>query len=323
MEIPIKIQSDEKGYYDRECPNEDCLYTFKVYMEDWEKKVSDEEVHCPMCGWVDTSDKWWTQEQLDEMEKIAASYALNYIEGELDKAFGNLARSTRNNKFIKITYKPSRRTTFINNPIGQREEWETEITCEKCGTRYSVIGSAFFCPCCGHNSAISAFNDSMESIHKMLDSLADMRELLTGKYEKDSAETMYRSLLENSIGTMVSAFQKFACSKYEELSNKAARVNDFQIVEKGSQLIFEASGKNYGDWLSEDELARMNTMFQRRHLIEHNGGMIDQKYIEKSGDTAYSIGQRIIIKECDAYSLLEILTKLGKGLQALQKDISQ
>ncbi len=35
MEIPITFQSDEKGYFDRECPNENCLYSFKINMNDW------------------------------------------------------------------------------------------------------------------------------------------------------------------------------------------------------------------------------------------------------------------------------------------------
>lgn len=56
MEIPVTLQSDRKGYFDRECPNENCLYTFKINMQDWEEKVSDEEVHCPMCGHIDTSE---------------------------------------------------------------------------------------------------------------------------------------------------------------------------------------------------------------------------------------------------------------------------
>ena len=58
MEIPITIHSDEKGYFDRECPNENCLYTFKINMQDWKEKVSNDEVHCPMCGHIDTADKW-------------------------------------------------------------------------------------------------------------------------------------------------------------------------------------------------------------------------------------------------------------------------
>ena len=318
ISIPVTLHSDEKGYFDRECPNEDCLYTFKILMKDWEEKVSDDEVHCPLCGHVDTSDKWWTQDQLEKMQEIAASWALNYIQGELDKSFKKLERSTRHNKYFRITYKPGRRVTFINNPIGQREEWETEICCEKCGTHYSVIGSAYFCPCCGFNSAVNSFNDSLDSIEKMLESLREMKDMLTDKYNADSAETMCRSMLESSIGDMVSAFQKFASCKYDELSGKTSRVNDFQIVDKGSKLFEEETGKKYSDWLTAGELAFMELMFQRRHILEHNNGMVDQQYLNKSGDSSYSLGQRIIVKEADAHSLLTILRKLGSSIMKLQ-----
>lgn len=317
MEIPITIHSDEKGYFDRECPNENCLYTFKINMQDWKEKVSDDEVHCPMCGHIDTADKWWTQEQLESMQEIAASYAMSMITKELDKAFGKLARSTRNNKFLKITYKPSKKITFQNNPIGQSEEWETDITCEKCGTRYSVIGSAYFCPCCGHNSAVSAFNESTDSIEKMLKSLPEMKQLLTESYGRDKAETMCRGLLESSLGDIVSAFQNFASCHYDKLTGEISRVNDFQIIEKGSQLFKDAAGKGYEEWLSDQELHDMNMLFQRRHLIEHNNGMVDQKYVDKSGDHSYVIGQRLVVKENDAYALLAIIKKLAKGLMTL------
>lgn len=317
MEIPITFLSDEKGYFDRECPNENCLYTFKVNMEDWKEKVSDDEVHCPMCGHIDTADKWWTQEQLESMQKIAASYAMSMITKELDKAFDKLAHSTRNNKFFKITYKPGKKITFQNNPIGQSEEWKTDITCEKCGTRYSVIGSAYFCPCCGHNSAVSAFNESTDSIEKMLKSLPEMKQLLTESYGRDKAETMCRGLLESSLGDIVSAFQKFASCHYDKLTGEISRVNDFQIIEKGSQLFKDAAGKGYEEWLSDQELHDMNMLFQRRHLIEHNNGMVDQKYVDKSGDHSYVIGQRLVVKENDAYALLAIIKKLAKGLMTL------
>lgn len=312
--ISITIQSDEKGYFDRECPNEDCLYTFKVLMKDWKEKVSGNEVHCPMCGHIDTSDKWWTKEQLKCMQDIAAGWALNQIQERLDKSLKKLANSTRHNKYVRITYKPGKRVSFINNPIGQREEWETEICCKKCGMNYSVIGSAYFCPCCGHNSAVSSFNVSLNSIKKMLDSLQEMKSMFLEKYDLDTAETMCRNLIESSIGDMVSAFQKFASCKYEEVSGLPSRVNDFQIIDKGSQLFENATGKKYDDWLSTEELNYLKVMFQKRHLLEHNNGMVDQKYIDNSNDTSYSVGQRIVVKDKDAYALLDVLRKLGEGL---------
>ena len=312
--IPVTFISDEKGYLDRECPNEECMYTFKILMRDWEEKISDDEVHCPMCGHVDTSDKWWTQDQLEKIQEIAASWFLSDLQKELTKSFKKLEQSTRHNKFARIKFRPGKKISFINNPIGQIEEWETEICCEKCGTHYSVIGSAYFCPCCGYNSAISAYNDSLDSIGKMLDTLPEMGKLLTEKYDKDTAATMCRSLLESSIGEMVSAFQKYACCRYEELSGKAGRVNDFQMVDKGSNLFKEAIGKAYPDWLSNSEMEHMKVMFQRRHILEHNNGLVDQKYLDKSKDTRYFIGQRVTVKEADAYGLLEIVRKLGQAL---------
>jgi hypothetical protein len=95
-------------------------------------------------------------------------------------------------------------------------------------------------------------------------------------------------------------------------------VNDFQIVGKGSELYRSISGRDYSEWLSANELESMNTMFQRRHLIEHNNGIVDQRYIDKSGDTTYSVGRRIIVKEADAYRLLDILSKLGQGLYSIR-----
>lgn len=315
--IPIQLVSDEKGYFDRECPNEECHYTFKILMADWKEKVSDEEVHCPMCGHVDTSDKWWTQDQLEKMQEIAASWFLSDLQKEMNKSFEKLERSTRHNKYARWKYKPGKKITFINNPIGQSEEWETEICCEKCGTHYSVIGSAFFCPCCGYNSVTSAYKDSLDSIKRMLDTLPEMKELLIEKYDEDSAVTMCRSLLESSIGNMVSAFQKFACCRYEAVSGKSGRVNDFQMVEKGSQLFKDEIGESYSDWLENEELEHMKVMFQRRHILEHNNGLVDQKYLDKSKDMSYSVGQRVVVKETDAYTLLEIVRKLGDALSMI------
>ena len=159
----------------------------------------------------------------------------------------------------------------------------------------------------------------MDSVEKMLASLSEMKQMLTTSYGRDKAETMCRGLLESSIGDIVSAFQKFASCHYDKLTGKTSRVNDFQIVDKGSQLFKDATGKGYDEWLSVDELKDMNLLFQRRHLIEHNNGMVDQKYIDKSGDNSYAVGQRLVVKGSDPLTLLAIIKKLGKGLVLLKE----
>lgn len=318
INIPITFNSDEKGYFDRECPNENCLYTFKIHMDDWKERISDEEVHCPMCGHVDTSDKWWTQQQLNDMHEVASRGAMTYIQGELDKSFKKLERSIRGNKFVKITYKSGRRTTFINNPLGQSEEWEQDIQCPKCQTRYSIIGSAYFCPCCGFNVIENVFDESLDIIIKMIDSLPEMESLLAKTNGKDKAVSICRAMLEGSLGDVVSAFQKFAEVKYKTISTKPVRVNDFQIVEKGSKLFKDATGKGYNAWLFDDEIDEMNTMFQKRHVFEHNGGIADNIYLQKSKDNAYSTGQRLVIHKSDTLRLIQIIKKLGDGIRSCE-----
>lgn len=314
MTIPVTIQSDEKGFFDRECPNEECLFQFKIKLADWKEKVSDEVVYCPMCGYAADSDKWWTQEQLESMREIATSYALNMIQSELDKSFKKLERSTRNNKYFKIKYKPGRRISFINNPIGQMPEWETEIVCPDCSTAYSVIGTAYFCPCCGRNNIKTALIDSMSSIEKMIDSLDELEEHLSVKVGKDTAKDMASKMLEDCLGNIISAFQKYAELLYSQISENNVRVNDFQIVEKGSDLFLQACGKGYEEWLSQYELDRMILFFQRRHILEHNAGIVDERYIEKSGDTSYRVGQRLVLKKNEVRELLAIVRKLCVGL---------
>ena len=317
INIPIEINSDKKGYFDRQCPNKECEYVFKVNMEDWKEKISDEVVYCPMCGYITTSDNWNTDEQVEKIKEMALSWAMGHVQGMLNDCFKKLEKNSHNNKFMQITYKPGRRVSFINNPIGQREEWALDITCEECGTRYSVIGSAYFCPCCGHNAIEIVFEESLDTVEKQIISMNDIKGMYTELYGIDKAETMCRTMREGTLGDIVSAFQKFAETRFTTLSSKKVRVNDFQRVDDGSNLFQENIGKGYDVWLTTTELDTMRTMFQRRHILEHNNGIIDSKYIEKSGDTVYSVGQRLVVKDSDTIELLRVMKKLGEGLKTL------
>ena len=78
-------------------------------------------------------------------------------------------------------------------------------------------------------------------------------------------------------------------------------------------------GKGYETWLSPEEMQDMKLLFQRRHILEHNSGIVDQRYIDQSGDTSYNAGQRVVVHERDARRLLAIVQKLGEGLKLLEK----
>ena len=316
--IPLTILADKKGFFDRECPNSNCHYSFKIKLDDWKEKVSDERVYCPRCGHVDKSDQWWTQDQIKKIEKITKERVEEEIARQLNKTFSRLNSSMRGRSPIRFQFSVQHNppVLFYDNIIRQCKEWEKEITCEKCGTRYSVTGSAFFCPCCGYNSVEKSFSDSMHRIESVLNSLS----AITASTGRDTAEDFYRYILERSLTDIISAFQFLASSLYKLLTGNEPRKNDFQIIEKGSELFESACGKGYSTWLSSAELSFMIIQFQRRHCLEHCGGIVDQKYIDRSGDHSYRIGQRLVVKEHDVRMLLAIVQKLTNGLNQLKSD---
>lgn len=58
----------------------------------------------------------------------------------------------------------------------------------------------------------------------------------------------------------------------------------------------------------------MNLMFQRRHLLEHNNGLVDQRYLDKTNDLGYKIDERIVVRVDDVRKLQSITLALGNGL---------
>ena len=314
MEINIPLIADEKGYIDRKCVNDKCCFVFKVA----EKDLYDmSEIHCPLCGYHNNNVRnWMTEEQYNQAMEIAKSYAQAYVSNQINRMFSDLARKTRSNKYCKITYKPGKPISYNNNPIFQREKWQLDIKCEKCSTEYSVIGTAYFCPKCGHNNILKNINNSLDTIKNMIKSQNEIYITLEKSVGIDNARTMCQKLIEDSLKNVVSAFQTFSYELFKELKPEVkVRPNDFQMVEVGNELFKKHFNKKYEDYITNNEIDIMNTFFNRRHLLEHTDGIVDQKYLDKTNDNSYVIGQRIIIKENDVLIILDIVRKLCAGLQ--------
>lgn len=57
-------------------------------------------------------------------------------------------------------------------------------------------------------------------------------------------------------------------------------------------------------------------MFYRRHVYEHNGGEVDQKYLDDSGDTTVCLKQHIHETLQDAHGLLSSLVKMARNIHS-------
>ena len=318
--ISISLSLDEKGFIDRACPK--CLYRFKVKDSCWpNSKIAGPPwastlsyAFCPMCGHKAVLDNWHTPEQIKAAERIALEKARQQVLSRLNKSFAQLSRSFAHDPFIKLEFKPSSSYRHINTRTPFDRALERNIVCQKCTASYAVVGSAFFCPVCGENTVVASFASAMSNISKALDALPAAKKAFEEVGGVDFAKDQVRHLIERSVGDIVSTFQSFALRLYEDLGGHGARPNDFQILDKGSKLFGNLIGKAYSEWVTTNQLKFMTLMFQRRHLLEHNDGFVDQKYLDKANDFGCKIGERIVVRVDDVRKLLSITLALGNGL---------
>src|SRR5665213_1143172 len=109
--VSVPINADKDGYVDKECPNIECLFQFKVHEEDWER-VNKEKVFCPMCRHEAKKDNWWPTEQLEAAKKQAIQH-INGLIGQAirDDATGFNSRQSKNS-FITMSSNASGTTPY-------------------------------------------------------------------------------------------------------------------------------------------------------------------------------------------------------------------
>lgn len=314
--ISVPIETDDKGYIDKQCPSEECEFLFKVNESDWETIFQDDAVWCPLCRHEAPSDQWFTLDQI----KHAETEALAILEGKIHNAIRTGAQKFNKqqpkNSFISMSMKVQggmKRTYAI--PAISAEAMQLEILCAECDSHFAVIGSAFFCPSCGHNSVTRTYSDSLRKIKAKVDNVEIIRQSLIKTVGVDEAELICRSILETCISDGVVAFQKYCEGLYSEFGK--APFNAFQRLDQASKLWKIVIQKGYDYWLTDEELTRLKILYQKRHILSHNEGIVDNQYIEKSGDSYYKEGQRIVVSDKDIDDLLNLLNKLGDGLKAM------
>lgn len=312
--VSVGIEADEKGYLDKQCPASNCEFLFKVNEDDWKNIFKDEAVWCPMCRNEAPAKAWFTIEQAEHIK----SEALTVLKGEINNALRSGAqkfnRNQPRNSFISMSMevKGGMQRTYTL-PAKAAEVMQLEIRCENCSSRFAVIGSAYFCPACGVNSVIRIFDDSLRKIRAKKDSEDAVRRALAESLGRDEAELTCRSLRETCLTDGVTAFQKYCEGLYDTYGKPP--FNAFQRIEDGSKLWREALGVGYEKWLSPSELDELKIQYQKRHLLAHQEGIVDERYVKNSGDASYKVGQRLVVSTADVEALLKLLEKLGQGLK--------
>jgi len=100
--------------------------------------------------------------------------------------------------------------------------------------------------------------------------------------------------ISNKLGTILVSIQ--------EISNLATIKTIFKILFPENTYLREALGQK-----------DLWTLSQRRHLIVHNRGIVDQRYLDNTGDN-FSLGERLSIAPGDIERYVDLVQKAGTRL---------
>jgi hypothetical protein len=274
-QVKVPIRADEDGYLGRECPNPDCEDYFKITPGTGIQGPA--PCHCPYCGHTGESKTFWTREQIEYARSVVKQKVVEAVRQDL-----------------KVKLKPGAPV-----PIRwyREKNLETDIVCDQCGLRYAIYGVFAWCPDCGVHNSLQILAKNLETATKRL---------ALAQSEKDLAE----ALVADALSGIVSGFDGFGRELCTDGDNRAS----FQNLEGGRKRVQQQFGFDMADAVTEEEWRSACRSFQKRHLIAHRTGVVDEEYVQKACDPAAVVGRKVALASGEVASLIGVVERIGKRL---------
>jgi hypothetical protein len=177
-------------------------------------------------------------------------------------------------------------------PSSPRHVWQPyedvlrrDVACPHCTLDHSVYGFATWCPDCGKDNFTTHVRAEIAVVEAILSDMDRRRQLLGSRVAAGD--------LENALEDLVSIFEatlKIEIRRYRKLKGDDDAAIEAVMRPIGSRLQSVTNavtlipqhcdgvalfGTNSGDETN------LNRVFQKRHPITHNLGVVDRKYIDR------------------------------------------
>ena len=257
----VSIPTDE-GFIGRSCSNSQCGKYFKIKLD----SIQD-NMFCPYCGQQFSREQLWTKEQEALFKAAALEQAREIAFAEVDKMFGNLARKTRGRKnVVAFKHKPIRYRAKSIHPTYQEKPVDSEIVCTHCQFPFQVFGIFGYCPGCG-NENLRIYDANLEII----------KQEITSSTHKQRA-------LRHAYGDTVSTFEIVAAARAAAITRAKTNFQDLY----GTRKFFKKhTGKDIFDGIDIPKIRQLQRLFQKRHVYEHNNGIMSDRYVRMMPEDAH------------------------------------
>jgi len=188
---------------------------------------------------------------------------------------------------------------------------ETRVTCDHCTLEYAVFGVFAYCPDCDvHNS--------LQILHKNLDLTRRQLNLADTLSDVDLRQHLIDDALENCVSAF-DGFAREACRIRSAKSTDPAKCASlsFQHLPRGAARLQALFGIDLSASVPLTHWSAAHVGFMRRHVLAHKAGVVDQQYLDETGEPPSLLGRRLRITSDDVRRLADIVMSVGRQLIAL------
>lgn len=290
--VSVPIRPDADGYMGRECPK--CEGYFKT-VSGTVYKGNHLPCHCPYCGHTAGHDHFWTKEQIE--------YAKSQVIRTVHRAFqDDLREMASKSKFM--TFKPG---TLPSIRHYREKQLETEVVCDHCTLKYTIYGVFAFCPDCRTHNSLQILSKNLDLAEKQVDFAAQAGGEFADHFTADA--------LENAVASF-DGFGREACRVNAVKATDPAKAEKMSFQNPaGARTNFQQLfGKDFAQTVDAADWAFINQCAQKRHLLAHNMGVVDQHYLTKTNDPTAVEGRKVQITGAEVKRLAACLRRLGQEL---------
>lgn len=314
--MSISLPTDEDGRRAHECPDESCSPGYFKVMPGTGITGGQESIFCPYCRKEEAPDKFFTEEQIRFAKDIAIREAHDGMERILKEALGLGASGRKKIEgglfSVEMSLTPSHRP-MVRRPF--EEEVRRDVICPHCGLNQSVYGLAIWCSDCGKDIFLTHVQAELFVVKSMLADVERRRETLGNRVAAKDLENCLEdtvSIFEAVLKAIVRRFMSNNGNSREDIDKFFKKIgNAFQNIKKSEDVFLTSLNLVLFDALQKNDIDLFESIFEKRHPITHNLGVIDKKYIEKAR-TAEKEGKEVYV------SAQEVEQSITFSLQTFQ-----
>ena len=287
--LQVFIGSDTHGLFGHRCPECREYWRSRTVPETW-------NITCPYCGTSAETFHFLTAEQVRFVRAVCALAVEAYANDHVGQYVIDMDPVAD-----RVAAKPDQRPSFYYTEQSQQHRY----TCDACGASDDILGRYGYCSSCGTRDDLQELTRDIEAIQ------ARTRERHAAKEP-----------LERAVVDAVSAFDSAARQYAKQLTarvpmrpERCEALGDvlFHNLKK-AEVLEPWFGIDLFKGFATSDVEFIRRVFLRRHVYEHDGGQVTQRYLDESGDTSVKLRQSLREDVESVFKMTGLILKMARNL---------